>query len=268
MPPCPTERLRRAYKDPKASSVRPPAAAPTCAEAARCVAVCAPWVRPLAILLYYTGLRVGQARSLTWDQVFLDGPRARDNGGPVLWIGGGKTRAESDGRFLPIHPALADWLRARRANPGSPDYLHRDLRRSQTKAGRERLAAFEAGRIAWEVADQNVSLQMTRAWKAASVDPAVWANRPDHAFRKALRTNVMERSTEPGAKAWQAAERLLGHKLPGQLDTYQSDRVLMPTMRALIGALPRWEEAALVVVGADDSVGDAADLGDDMAALG
>ncbi len=168
-----------------------------------------------------------------------------------------------------MHPGLARWLRERRRSPVRPESLCRDLRRTQTKAGIARVASFEAGRLAWEVGDQNLSLQMNRAWKKAGIPEEVWKRRPDHAFRKALRTNTMCSTTEPGARAWQAGERLLGHALPGQIDTYQSDRALMPLMRALVGVIPRWEVAALMPLPAGDNapvVDD--DVDEDIAALG
>ncbi len=247
VPMCPTERLRKSYRDPnKKAGARRPVVAASWEQAARCIAAATDWVRPLAILCYYTGLRVGQARSLTWDDVHLDGPFAKENDGPVLWVGQGKTPAEGDGRFLPLHPSLAGWLRQRKREVPTVEALSRDLRRTDTAAYKARAAGLAEGRIAWEGGNQNLSLQFCRAWKKAEVPAAVWELRPAHAFRKALRTNVMNASTEPGSMAWQAAERLLGHALPGQLDAYQSHRVLMPTMRRLIETIPPWEEAAKV----------------------
>lgn len=248
MPPCPDALLKKPYKDPNASvGGRRPVIVAEWHQVARVVSLVKDWVQPLAILLYYTGLRVGQARSLTWDDVFLDGPEAARHGGPVLWIGDGKTTKERDGRWLPIHPALAAWLRRRKADPGHPERLSKHLRRKATKAYQARVAAFEAGRIAWEIGAQNPSLQMTQAWTAAGVPRDVWFYRSDHAFRKALRTNIVTSETMSDPLAWAAAERLLGHDLGGQIGTYQSDRPLMPTMRALIATVPRWETASLTV---------------------
>jgi integrase len=245
VPRCPASRLRRPYRDPsKDASARRRVVAASWPEAAACVAGVASWVQPLAVLCYYTGLRVKQARGLTWEDVHFNDRFAREHGGPVLWVGHGKTEAESEGRFMPLHPALVAWLRERRSSRPSLDELSRDLRRTDSAAYKARAAGLAEGRIAWEVGDQNVSLQLSRAWKEAGVPEVVWARRTCHAFRKALRTNIMDASTEPGAKAWQAAERLIGHVLPGQVDIYQSDRVLMPHMRKLVESIPAWTEAA------------------------
>lgn len=268
VPTCPTERLRKPYRDSsKEVAARRPVVAASWEQAAGCVAQVPDWVRPLIILCYYTGLRVGQARELTWDDVHLDGHFAHRHGGPLLWVGQGKTPAEGDGRFLPVHPALAAWLRERRSTVSGLDALPGDLRRTGTAAYRARVAGLAEGRIAWEVGDQNVALQLRRAWVAAGVPGAVWEKRTAHAFRKALRTNVVNASTEPGARTWQAAERLIGHALPGELDTYQSDSVLMPTMRRLVESIPRWEEAActgaaqVIPFPAPDASGDLEALG-------
>lgn len=245
IPRCPVDRLKRPYRDPsRDAGARRRVVAASWPQAGACVAAVADWVQPLAILCYYTGLRVKQARALTWDDVHFNDRFAKEHGGPVLWVGYGKTEAQSDGRFMPLHPALVAWLRERRLSRPSLDELSRDLRRTDSAAYKARAAGLAEGRIAWEVGDQNVSLQLSRAWKEADVDPTVWERRTCHAFRKALRTNIMDATTEPGAKAWQAAERLIGHALPGQLDIYQSDRVLMPHMRKLVESIPSWEAAA------------------------
>lgn len=146
--------------------------AATWEEAASCVEL-PHWVRLLAILYYYTGLRVKQARSLTRDDVHCDDTFARQNRRPVLWVGHGKTPAEGDGRYLPIQPALARWLRGRRAAPGTLDDLPGDLRRTDSLAYEARAAGLAEGRIAWEVGDLNVSLQLSKAWKEAGVPTAV-----------------------------------------------------------------------------------------------
>jgi len=245
VPMCPTERLRKPYRDPnKVRAARRPVLAPTWEEAARCVREVPLWVRPLAVLAYYTGLRVGQARGLTWEDVHLDDYWAKRCGGPVIWVGQGKTPQEGDGRFLPVHSALVAWLRRRRLSPGAIDDLPGDLRRTGTKAYAARVAGLAEGRIAWEVGAQNLSAQLGQSWVRAGVDAEVWRGRTAHAFRKALRTNIMEAQDVPGERVWQAAERLIGHALPGQIDTYQGDRVLMPTMRRLIETIPPWESAA------------------------
>lgn len=179
VPMCPTERLRKSDRDPnKKAPARGPVVAASWEQAARCIAAATDWVRPLAILCYYTGLRVGQARSLTWDHVHLDVPCAKENGGPVLWVGQGKTPAEADGRFLPLHPSLAGWLRQRRGEVPTVEALSRDLRRTDTAAYKARAAGLAEGRIAWEGGNQNLSLQFCRAWKKAEVPAAVWELRP------------------------------------------------------------------------------------------
>lgn len=65
-----------------------------------------------------------------------------------------------------------------------------------------------------------------------------------HAFRMALPTNIMDASSEPGAKGWPAAEWLIGPALPGEVDIYRGDRRLMPLMRLLAETIPAWEKAA------------------------
>jgi integrase len=193
--------------------------------------------------LRYTGLRVQQAGGVVWTDVHLDDVHVRRHGGPVLWVGHGKTKAEHFGRFLPLHPALVAWLRDRSDGPGTVQDLGRDLRRTESKAYNARTKGLADRRVAWEVGDQNVSLQLSKAWEKAGVAPAAWRGRTAHAFRKAVRTNIME-NAEPGARTWPAAETLLGHDLPGQVDVYQAERALMPTMRQLIERIPAWEEAA------------------------
>jgi integrase len=245
VPRCPTPRLRKPYVDPNGSSAsRKPVVAPSWEQAAACVAAVPTWVRPLVVICYYTGLRVEQARSVRWADVHVDDAEARQHGGPVLWVGTGKTQHEREGHMVPLHPELVRWLCDRRRQAIGIDALPGDLRRTGTRAYAARVRGLEEGRVAWEVGDQNLSLQLSRAWKATGVPDEVWTGRTAHAFRKALRTNVMQASTEPNSKAWQAAERLIGHRLPGQVGTYQADRALMPTMRQLLSTVPRWEDAA------------------------
>lgn len=155
--------------------------APTWAEMDAAIAAAEGSVQQLAVLLRFTGLRVEQAASLTWEDVDLERGRLEIRGEL------GKSRRERAGRRVPLSPHLVEILRTWHQLAGRGEHLVTGLER--TPAGRQRQLRA-----------------MGRAWKAAEVRPAVWQQRPHHAFRKGWVTELARAGADR-----EAVEILVGH---------------------------------------------------------
>lgn len=100
----PPPRKLRMKREPAAPTV-----APTWAEMDACIGELSGWQRDLATILRFTGLRVQQAMSLTWDDLDLVSARLRVRGEL------GKSRQEQRGRTVPasrhLVEHLSDWVK-------------------------------------------------------------------------------------------------------------------------------------------------------------
>jgi integrase len=155
-----------------------PVVAPTWDEMNACVLACRGAQRKLATWLRYTGLRVGESMLFTWSDV--------DFGRGELTI-----RPELDknkvGRIVPLSPHILDEIATWGKREGH-------LIPSGRRPGpREREAR---GR------------DMARAWARAKVREAVYKRRPDHAFRKGFKSELIA----AGAHI-DAVDFLQGHSL-------------------------------------------------------
>lgn len=150
------------------------------------------WLGRLAVVMRCTGLRVHQAASLTWGDFDLSGEIA------LLTIRGelGKTDAERRGRTVPVSQVLVDELRTW-SHPQLGRVVGGPTGRSQGR--RERVFGD--------------------AWEATGAPAAIWTGRPEHSFRRGFQTGLIGGGADPFA-----VEVLLGHLLPGQLDTYTDPR--------------------------------------------
>ena len=180
-----------------------PTVAPTWAEMDACISTLSGWQRDLATVLRYTGLRVQQAMSLTWEDIDLVNASLRIRGEL------GKSLQEQRGRSVPVSRhftnQLATWSRGR-------FLIHSNRARG---GDRERLARPR---------------DLTRAWQRAGVRPEVWRQRPHHSFRKGFVSELRR----AGADA-DAVEFLVGHSL-GLRGIY-TDPSALP-LRAAVDLIP------------------------------
>lgn len=150
-----------------------------------CPSIHAPgWVADLITVGRFTGLRHGQIWRIEWTDLQLGGDV------PDLKIRAqlGKSRRErQEARTIPIAPAFADWLRARRRADGyivAPEIAARDGLKHSKPVG--------------------------RVWRKSGVPEALYARRPVHALRRAFETEMTRR----GATGL-AIDFLLGHSPRG-----------------------------------------------------
>ena len=194
----PPPRALRMAREPAAPTV-----APTWAEMDACIAVLDGWQHDLATVLRFTGLRVQQAMSLTWDDLDLAEAHLRVRGEL------GKTPQEQRGRIVPVSRHLvrrvADWPRH--------DYLITSKR--HRGGDRERMARAR---------------DMARAWQRAEVRSDVWKQRPHHAFRKGFVSELRRAGADSDA-----VEFLVGHSL-GLRGVY-TDPDALP-LRAAVDRIP------------------------------
>jgi integrase len=169
-----------------------PTVAPTWAEMDACVEAARGWVRKLAIVLRFTGLRVQQVMALTWDDVDLEAGTLRIRGAL------GKSAQEKRGRIVPISPHLVAELAGWGKREG---YVVPIVRRpTKADAGTERLAR---GR------------DMARAWRRAGVAEDRWRGQPDHAFRKGIVSGLKLLGADG-----EAVEYIVGHARPSVRGAY------------------------------------------------
>jgi integrase len=127
----------------------------------------------VVILLRGTGLRISQVLRLRWDDLNpqLGTLRIR----PEL----GKTPSERAGRTLPLAPWLLRWLLTLE-RPSDLVVSVPNHRRAGVKVGDR--VEFVVTTASWRV---------RQLWEALEARPEVYERRPDHAFRKALRTELL-----------------------------------------------------------------------------
>ena len=199
-----------------------PVRAPTWAMMDACIAAASGWIRKLALLLRFTGLRVQQAMHLKWDDFDMEACTLRIRGEL------GKTRHERKGRIIPVSKYLV-------AEMGKwehqQDYVVPCQRMQDGPRGRE-----AKGR------------DMSRAWKRANIKEEIWKQRPHHAFRKGFKTEL----TRAGAR-WEAVEHLLGHQVGDSVTSRYLDPEFLP-LREAVKLIPPLGQH-LKVVNEEEEVG-------------
>ncbi len=185
--------------------------APRWEEMDACIAEITGWYQMVCVVMRFTGLRVNQVMHLRWEDFDLD--RA------ALIVRGelGKSKQEQRGRMIPISTHLATYLADGQKDEGW--VIESDRGRG---GARDRMAR---------------DTRVRAAWQAAGVRSAVWAGRPNHAFRKGF-ISELKRS---GADA-EAVEYLVGHSL-GLRGVYTDPDALplrdavrrVPTLKKVVG---------------------------------
>ena len=191
----------------------------------------------LTVLLRGTGLRLSQCLALEWRDLDLRLGTVRIR--PEL----GKTSSERTGRVLPVAPwLLAEALcwESDEDRVGLLVWVPARKRRAVTDGTRVRVAASVG-------ADRVHELWDTVLIDGRPVRPEVYERRPDHAFRKALRTELLHARCHPeaieywcgrstgtrgdylgrGGPVWQSdGERLDGY---ARVFRWVQNRVFVPT---------------------------------------
>lgn len=167
--------------------------APTWAEMDACVNACehnnrhAPWLRPFALVLRFTGLRRSEVLLLEWKDIDLASNTMR--------LRADTTKGGYSGRRLPISPLLGEMLRGWQAGRQGEWVVD--------APEKERLAATSDGR-------GHVDRNIKRAWVRAGVREDAWRGQPCHAFRKGFQTNL----EIPGVRR-EVTEYPVGHQPVG-----------------------------------------------------
>ena len=158
--------------------------APSWAEMDACIAAARRWIRQVAIVMRFTGLRVQQVMALK--KADINSERA------TLRVRGelGKSRSEKTGRLVPVSRHLLDEIS------------------TWTHSGPWLVPCPRKQRLAR-------SRDMARAWRRAGVRGAIWEDRPNHCFRRGFISELRR----AGADA-DAVEHLVGHKLSGEKAAY------------------------------------------------
>jgi len=179
----------------------PEAQAPTWAEMDACIHAARGWQKRLYTVLRCTGLRVGQAMQLQWDDLDLEMGILRFRSEL------GKTKHERRGRRQPIAPVLLAELRT-----WEP--------RSEWLIDCPRLERVARARDA------------ARAWHRAGIAEEKWAQ-PHHSFRKGWATGLQLAGVDK-----EAIEYMQGHRV-GHLTGLASsrDRYLDPRALPLVEAV-------------------------------
>ena len=173
--------LPTAPRDPSRVLPRPPVygapPAPTLAEVDACIRHLPPRMayvaRPAAIIMRYTGLRVGQVFDLTCGDVNL--ARAE------LRVSTGKSRREkAEQRTIPISRHLVEELRARVSSQPPTAQLVQRRKDQHAEGGKNHLPGMALTK-GWERATQAGETRR-EVWQPANRKIA----RPDHAFRAAF----------------------------------------------------------------------------------
>lgn len=205
-------RPRLISKDHMPGSVPQPVVAPTFEEMDACIHAAKGDQRKLATWLRLTGLRINESLQLMRSDVDLE-------------RGELTIRPEIDkkgmGRVIPLCALIVGEIKAwgrRDVGEERDGYLIPYQRRP-----RKRGAAFER---------EPRSRDMARAWKAAGVREAVWRRRPDHAFRKGFKTNLLALGAHPDA-----LDALMGHKLGGGSRGLYIDTSRLP-LRETLALIP------------------------------
>lgn len=184
--------------------------------------------RRIALLLRYTGIRISQATHLRWSDVRLDHPT------PYLVLRAGDRGSKgSDGRAVPLHPALVSEIR-RWPNEGTGYVFTSDN------------AGFRRGDATRDA--------FCTAWRAAGVDRLVWAAPPDptgrpseraygspcHGIRAMLTVELSRGGISPHVRDY-----IVGHSEGATTRAYIPEGApetspLWPDLVAAIGTLAPW----------------------------
>jgi len=183
-----------------------PVHAPTWEEMDRCISALSGWSKRVAIVLRYTGLRIGEVMQLKWSDLDLDHA--------TLTL-----RKEIDksrrGRTIPISQLLVDRLRTWDRDD---DYLIRTGSKIILRHRQPRAKDFR------------------RAWRKAGVPPHVWEGRPSHAFRKGFKSCLLRDGAAPDA-----VDHLQGHVLGGARSRYiDPDALRLDETVAMVPRVLKW----------------------------
>lgn len=198
-----------------------PTRAPTWAEMDAVIRASSGPQQKLAIVLRCTGLRVQQAMGLRWSDVDLDRQELSIRG--VL----GKSRQERQGRIIPLSPHLVAELRSwEREGP--------ELLPSNRQEGpRERKARAR---------------DMGAAWERAGVREGIWRNKPHHAFRKGLMTELKVAGADD-----EAVKYLVGHSLGVRGHYLEAHR--LPQVIGAVRMIPPLDLQGEETVGSNPEIG-------------
>jgi integrase len=199
-----------------------PVVAPTWADMDSCIVKAQGWIRKLAVVLRFTGLRVQQAMHLKWEDFDYDRCTLRIRGEL------GKTRFERRGRIIPVSKHLVAELEKWEHEQEYVIPCHRmqDGPRGREARGRD----------------------MGRAWKRAMVREDIWKQRPHHCFRKGFKTEL----NRAGAQ-WEAVEHLLGHQVGDSVTSRYLDPEFLP-LKETVDLIPPLGQH-LTVVKEEEDVG-------------
>lgn len=193
--------------------------------------------RRIALLLRYTGLRIGQAQSLYWDDVELNHPT------PFLRVRAGRVGAKSSaGRVIPLHPALVSEMAGWGVRSGK---------------------VFDPGPqvgATWQDGEATRTAFRT-AWQSAGVDRAKWDvtdgerergerahGSPCHAIRACVKVGLLRAGVSDSL-----ADYFIGHHRGATSAAYVPEAApeTSPYWSALVAAvetIPPFEPTAGVVV--------------------
>lgn len=135
--------------------------APSWQEMDACVRACRGWHRQLAIMLRYTGLRVGECMLLEWRDVNLDAG--------TLTIRS-EINKTGNGRVIALSPHLVEVISGWGVRDG---WL------------------IPSGRKIGDRYRQARARDIAHAWRRAAVRKEVWQGRPAHAFRRGWKSGLL-----------------------------------------------------------------------------
>ena len=177
-------------------------------------------VRRAALVMRYTGLRIGQVAGLTWGDFDDDW----EGLGPAMHIRVAKTEAEAAmNRRVPLATPLAQVLRVWKMKDwrtGEDDPIIGTLPRDPHTTTRE-------------------------AWKRAGVPEERWRGHPNHAIRKRFISHLMERDVTE-----RAIDYLVGHAPRGiQARHYIDPRAYWPHLRDALAEIPPLDAEIQAAIG-------------------
>ncbi len=155
-----------------------------------CIAAASGWIRKVAIVMRFTGLRVQQVMALKKTDISSERETLQVRGEL------GKSPSEKAGRIVPVSRHLLDEIS------------------TWTHSGPWLVPCPRKQRLAR-------SRDMARAWRRAGVRGAIWENRPDHCFRRGFISELRRAGADSDA-----VEHLVGHKLAGQKAAYIDPKFL------------------------------------------
>lgn len=179
---------------------------PTWAEMDACIEAADGWQHDLYTVLRCTGLRVGQALGLRWDDFRLDQETPLLHVRPEL----GKSDQEKRGRWIPVAPALVTVLSGWGRREGWVVPCARESREARARDAQ-------------------------RAWRRAGVDAAVWQDCAHHAFRAGFQSGLKLLGADD-----EAVQFLVGHS--GGLRARYVGPEALPLVTA-VGLVPAFGES-------------------------